>query len=62
MQAAILAFARMMITRQLLSLAAVGFFLAAIIGEVRQEFARVGSLARRCTNQTGKQGPQAVFR
>jgi hypothetical protein len=35
MQAAILAFARMMITRQLLSLAAVGFFLAAIIGEVR---------------------------
>src|SRR5262249_17060045 len=25
-------------------------------------FARVGSLARRCTKQTGKQGPQAVFR
>jgi hypothetical protein len=35
-----------MMTRQLRRLAVVGFFLAVIIGEVRQAFARVGSLKR----------------
>jgi hypothetical protein len=33
----------MMMTRQLLRLATVGFFLAVFIGEVWQAFARVGS-------------------
>jgi hypothetical protein len=36
----------MMMTRQLRSLAAVGFFLAVFIAEVWQAFARVGSLER----------------
>jgi hypothetical protein len=51
-RAQIFARLRMMMTRQLRSLAAVGFFLAIIIGEVRQDatgslgFAQVGSLER----------------
>ena len=48
-------------TRQLRSLAAVGFFLAVFIVEVRQAIARVGSLARLMLTQTGKQGCRLSF-